>query len=122
MVAERSQESSDKITLRDGPNHRGHFVQKLCNRGIKPTENSGKKNYAKRWPHEINESILVNESTAILEPILERISTTAARKRVGRSSDRVLPDDGPDDTSKKRKINSIDAYKSNNSNTTKIIR
>jgi chemotaxis protein histidine kinase CheA len=64
MVAERYQEASGETLLRDGPDLRRHFIQKLCNRGIKPTGNSGEKNGATKRAQEIYESILVKESVA----------------------------------------------------------
>jgi hypothetical protein len=64
MVAERYQEASGETLLRDGLDLRRHFIQKLCNRGIKPTGNAGEKNGVTKRAQEIYESILVKESVA----------------------------------------------------------
>jgi hypothetical protein len=64
MVAERYQEASGETFLRDGPDLRRHFIQKLCNRGIKPTGNAGETNGVTKRAQEIYESILVKESVA----------------------------------------------------------
>ena len=80
MVAERYQEASGETLLRDGPDLRRHFIQKLCNRGIKPTGNSGEKNGATKRAQEIYESILVKESVANFgELMMTMIMTTSKR-------------------------------------------